>query len=128
VAGAGSDDVGVIVGPVGRTLDLGTRAWWRLVGRQVDSAGAEQWLDAPTCGPGRVATAAGSLLAALGGGFHIFRNVGPQGDNVVPVEPAAVAQQPKFTSPLTREECGGNTNGLSGGFYDGLQKFLPAEE
>jgi hypothetical protein len=61
VAGAGSDDVGVIVGPVGRTLDLGTRAWWRLVGRQVDLAGAEQWLDAPTCGPGRVGA---SWLAA----------------------------------------------------------------
>src|SRR3954453_5208618 len=51
----------MIVGPVGRTLDVGTRAWWRLVGRQVDVAGAEQWLDAPTCGPGPVG---GSWLVA----------------------------------------------------------------
>jgi hypothetical protein len=76
----------------------------------------------------RVATAAGSLLAALGVASTSFVMWGSQGDNVIPVESAAVAQQPKFTGPLTREECGGNTNGLSGGFYDGLQKFPPAEE
>jgi hypothetical protein len=51
VAGVGCDDVWVTIGG---TLDLGTRAWWRLVGRQVDLHGTEQWLDAPTCGPGPV--------------------------------------------------------------------------
>jgi hypothetical protein len=35
-------------------VDLGTRAWWRSVGRRVHLDGAEQWLDAPTCGPGPV--------------------------------------------------------------------------
>jgi len=40
---------------------VGTRAWWRLVGRQVDVARAERWLDAPTCGPGPVG---GSWLVA----------------------------------------------------------------
>jgi hypothetical protein len=76
----------------------------------------------------RVATAAGSLLAALGVTSTSFALWGPQGDNAVLVEPAVVVQQPKFTGPLTQEECGGNTNGLSGGFYDGLQKLPPAEE
>jgi hypothetical protein len=42
-------------------VDTGTRAWWRLVGRHVDLDGAEQWLDAPTCGPGPVGA---SWLAA----------------------------------------------------------------
>jgi hypothetical protein len=58
---AGNDDVVVIVEPAGRMVDLGTRAWWRLVGRRVDLAGAERWLDAPTCGPGPVGA---SWLAA----------------------------------------------------------------
>ncbi|MEH0934654.1 hypothetical protein [Micromonospora psammae] len=41
-------------GRLGRALDLGSRAWWRLVGRRVDLDGRHQWLDAPTCGPGPV--------------------------------------------------------------------------
>jgi hypothetical protein len=51
----------VIIEPAHRALDLGTRAWWRLVGRRVDLDGAEQWLNAPTCGPGPVGA---SWLAA----------------------------------------------------------------
>jgi hypothetical protein len=31
-----------------RTLDLSTRYFWRLVGRRVDVAGTENWLDSPT--------------------------------------------------------------------------------
>ena len=45
----------------GRALDLGARAWWRLVGRRVDLTGDQRWLDAPTCGPGPVG---GSWLMA----------------------------------------------------------------
>jgi hypothetical protein len=76
----------------------------------------------------RVATAAGSLLAVVGVATTSFVMWGPQGENVVPVEPAVTVQEPKFTGPLTREECPGNSMGLSGGFFDGLQKFPPAEE
>jgi hypothetical protein len=69
--GAGSDDVGMIVRPIGRTLDLGTRAWWRLVGRRVDLAGAEHWLDAPTCGPGPVgASWLAAEVARIGGSLR----------------------------------------------------------
>lgn len=39
---------------LGRALDAGSRAWWRLVGRRVELAGEHRWLDAPTCGPGPV--------------------------------------------------------------------------
>ena len=39
---------------LGRTLDLASRSWWRLVGRRVDLDGDHRWLDAPTCGPGPV--------------------------------------------------------------------------
>ena len=39
---------------LGRTLDLASRGWWRLVGRRVDLDGGHRWLDAPTCGPGPV--------------------------------------------------------------------------
>jgi hypothetical protein len=46
---------------LGRTLDLASRAWWRLVGRRVDLDGDHRWLDAPTCGPGPVG---GSWLTA----------------------------------------------------------------
>jgi hypothetical protein len=35
-------------------LDLGTRAWWRAVGRRVDLAGTESWLDAPMSRSARV--------------------------------------------------------------------------
>jgi len=31
-----------------RTLDLSTRYFWRLIGRQVDVAGTDDWLDSPT--------------------------------------------------------------------------------
>lgn len=48
-------------GRLGRRLDLGSRAWWRLVGRRVDLDGDHRWLDAPTCGPGPVGA---SWLAA----------------------------------------------------------------
>jgi hypothetical protein len=41
-------------GRLGKVLDLGSRAWWRLVGRRVDLHGDQRWLDAPTCGPGPV--------------------------------------------------------------------------
>ncbi|WP_233512279.1 hypothetical protein [Micromonospora deserti] len=41
-------------GRLGRALDMGTRAWWCLVGRRVDLEGDQRWLDAPTCGPGPV--------------------------------------------------------------------------
>lgn len=54
-------DVAMIGIRVGRVLDLGTRAWWRLVGRRVDLDGDQRWLDAPTCGPGPVGA---SWLAA----------------------------------------------------------------
>ncbi|MGO4441972.1 hypothetical protein AB4Z42_01305 [Mycobacterium sp. 2YAF39] len=33
---------------VTRTLDLSTRYFWRVVGRPVDIAGVEGWLDSPT--------------------------------------------------------------------------------
>jgi hypothetical protein len=46
---------------LGRMLDVGARAWWRLVGRPVDLDGGQRWLDAPTCGPGSVGA---SWLAA----------------------------------------------------------------
>jgi hypothetical protein len=39
---------------LGRTLDLASRGWWRLVGRRVNLDGDHRWLDAPTCGPGPV--------------------------------------------------------------------------
>ena len=39
---------------IGTRLDGATRAWWRFVGRRVDLVGAEDWLDAPRCGPGPV--------------------------------------------------------------------------
>ena len=35
-------------------LDLGTRKWWRAVGRRVDLAGPERWLDAPMSASTRV--------------------------------------------------------------------------
>lgn len=35
------------VGPVLNSLDLATRKWWRLVGREVDLGGDEGWLQAP---------------------------------------------------------------------------------
>jgi hypothetical protein len=41
-------------GKLGRTLDLASRSWWRLVGRRVDLDGDHRWLDAPMCGPGPV--------------------------------------------------------------------------
>lgn len=46
---------------LGRMLDLSSRAWWRLVGRQVDLDGDHRWLDAPSCGPGPIGA---SWLAA----------------------------------------------------------------
>lgn len=46
---------------IGRVLDTGARSWWRLVGRRVDLEGDQQWLDAPTCGPGLIG---GSWLTA----------------------------------------------------------------
>jgi hypothetical protein len=46
---------------LGRALDLGSRAWWRQVGRRIDLDGAHRWLSAPTCGPGPVGA---SWLAA----------------------------------------------------------------
>src|SRR5215467_9666565 len=48
------EDAAVTDGRLGRALDLGARAWWRLVGRRVDLDGDQRWLDAPTCASGPV--------------------------------------------------------------------------
>jgi hypothetical protein len=58
----------VIDGRVGRALDLGSRAWWRLVGRRVDLDSDQRWLDAPTCGPGKVGASWLAAEAARVGG------------------------------------------------------------
>ena len=52
--GLPGEDAAVTSERLGRTLDLASRGWWRLVGRRVDLDGDHRWLDAPTCGPGPV--------------------------------------------------------------------------
>jgi len=42
---------------VPHVLDLGTRKFWRLTGREVDLAGRERWLDAPMSASSRVTDA-----------------------------------------------------------------------
>lgn len=56
---------------LGRSLDSATRAWWRLVGRPVDLHATEQWLLAPTCGPGPIGSAWMAAEAARIGGTLI---------------------------------------------------------
>lgn len=50
------------------TVDLGTRKFWRLTGREIDLDGADSWLRAPTVGPGPVGTAWLEAEAARRGG------------------------------------------------------------
>jgi hypothetical protein len=76
----------------------------------------------------RVATAAGSLLAAVGVASTSFVMWGPQAENAAPVEPAVTVQQPKFTGPLTREECHGYLKHMNGGYDGGPPEFYPAEK
>ncbi|MBO3751047.1 hypothetical protein J5X84_33665 [Streptosporangiaceae bacterium NEAU-GS5] len=59
---------------LGRALDLGSRAWWRLIGRRIDLDGDQRWLNAPTCGPGPIGA---SWLAA-----EAERNGGTVRENV----------------------------------------------
>lgn len=54
-------------------LDLGTRKFWRAVGRRIDVAGEHAWLRAPMSGSGRVGDAWLQTEAAHHGG-HVMRD------------------------------------------------------
>ncbi|MET9328468.1 hypothetical protein [Tsukamurella sp. NPDC003166] len=68
--------------PAAATVDLATRKFWRLIGREIDLGGEHAWLRAPTVGPGTVGTAWLDAEAALRGGavHHDLPDAGLIGD------------------------------------------------
>jgi hypothetical protein len=80
-------------------LDLGTRKFWRLTGREVDLDGPERWLDAPMSPSSRVTTAWLEAEAARRGGA-----LGPQDDGAGLLPSMAALDGPGFDSRRLRPE------------------------
>lgn len=82
-----------------RFLDLGTRKFWRLVGRPVDVAGAESWLRAPMS---RTSTVGDGWLAAEAA--HHGGVVDPEAADGGLLADMAILDRPGFTSGRLRPE------------------------